>query len=231
LSKDKNTFVKILNISIMAFASFIKLFLPKDKVFYNLFEEVSGTLLEMAKIFEKATLKAESEKADNLLKKLEDLEHKNDDTTHKIFVELGKNFITPFDREDIHSLATALDDVADYMWAAGKRIVMYNIEHDDVVTTEYGHIILKAVKALDKAVHGLRDMKDLQSITDACVVINSVENEGDELLDKAMVNMFSSSIDPKELIKKKDLYEVLEIVTDKCEDASNVIETIIIKYS
>lgn len=215
----------------MSFTSFVKLFMPKDKVFYNLFEQVSATLLEMVNIFSQATEEADSEKADRLLKKLEDLEHKNDDITHKIFIELGRNFITPFDREDIHSLATALDDVADYIWAAGKRISMYNIDHNDAVTKEYAKIISKAVTALNEAVHDLRDMKDLKVITDACVLINSMENEGDELLDGAMVSMFSSSIDPKDLIKKKDLYEVLEIVTDKCEDASNVIETIIIKYS
>lgn len=215
----------------MSFTSFVKLFMPKDKVFYNLFEQVSATLLEMVNIFMQATEQTDGEKADQLLKKLEDLEHKNDEITHKIFIELGRNFITPFDREDIHFLATALDDVADYIWAAGKRISMYNIDHNDTVTKEYARIISKAVTALNEAVHDLRNMKDLKAITDACVLINSMENEGDELLDKAMVNMFSSTIDPIDLIKKKDLYEVLEIVTDKCEDASNVIETIIIKYS
>jgi len=215
----------------MSFTSFVKLFVPKDKVFYNLFEQVSATLLEMAHIFQEATEQTDVEKADSLLKKLEDYEHKNDDITHKIFVELGRNFITPFDREDIHFLATALDDVADYIWAAGKRIAMYNIDHNDVVTKEYARIICKAISALKEAVHDLRDMKDLKAITDACVLINSMENEGDELLDSAMVNMFSSSIDAIDLIKKKDLYEVLEIVTDKCEDAANVIESIIIKYA
>ena len=215
----------------MAFTSFVKLFMPKDKVFYNLFEQVSATLLEMVNIFTQATEETDGEKANQLLKKLEDLEHKNDEITHRIFIELGRNFITPFDREDIHFLATALDDVADYIWAAGKRISMYDLDHNDVVTKAYAQIISKAVTALNGAVHDLRDMKDLKAITNACVLINSMENEGDELLDKAMVDMFSSSIDSTEIIKKKDLYEVLEIVTDKCEDASNVIETIIIKYS
>ena len=215
----------------MSFTSFVKLFMPKDKVFYNLFEDVSATLVEMATLFRQATQQVEVEKADAILKKLEDLEHKNDDHTHKIFIELGRNFITPFDREDIHSLATALDDVADHLWAAAKRIVMYDIDHTDKYTVAFGEVIYKAVKALDSAVHGLRDMKDLKSITEACVLINSTENEADDLLDNSMVEMFSSDIDPKDLIKKKDLYEVLEIVTDKCEDASNVVETIIIKYS
>ena len=215
----------------MAFTSFVKLFMPKDKVFYNLFEQVSATLLEMTKIFEQATNEPDGEKADKLLKSLEDLEHKNDDITHKIFIELGRNFITPFDREDIHNLATALDDVADYIWAAGKRIFMYNIDHNDKITQEYAKVINRAVSALNNAVSDLRDMKDLKNITAACVLINSLENEGDELLDKAMVDMFASDIDHKELVKKKDLYEILEVVTDKCEDASNVIETTIIKYS
>ena len=92
-------------------------------------------------------------------------------------------------------------------------------------------VIMRSIKALNKAVKELRDMKDLRSITESCVLINSLENEGDDLLDKAMVQLFSSAVDPVELIKKKDLYEMLEIVTDKCEDAANVIESIIIKYA
>jgi predicted phosphate transport protein (TIGR00153 family) len=215
----------------MAFTSFVKLFMPKDKIFYTLFEQVSATLLEMANIFTQATSETDVDKADKQLRSLEDFEHKNDDTTHKIFIELGRNFITPFDREDIHSLATALDDIADYIWAAAKRITMYSLDHNDLITQEFARVITRSVTSLNQAVHQLRDMKDLKAIIESCVLINSLENEGDELLDKAMVNMFSSSMNSTEIIKKKDLYEMLEIVTDKCEDASNVIETIIIKYS
>lgn len=215
----------------MAFTSFVKLFMPKDKIFYGLFEQVSTVLIEMAATFKKAVNESEYAKTEQLLNSLEDLEHKNDDTTHQIFIELGRNFITPFDREDIHSLATSLDDVADYIWAASKRITNYTMDNNDLITKEFAEVIERAVHALNKAVQELRDMKDLRSITESCVLINSLENEGDELLDKAMVHLFSSSIDPIELIKKKDLYEMLEIVTDKCEDAANVIETIIIKYS
>jgi predicted phosphate transport protein (TIGR00153 family) len=215
----------------MGLASFVKLFTPKDKVFYGLFEDVANVLSEMATIFTAAIDEQDHNKRDILLKTLEDLEHRNDETTHKIFIELGRNFITPFDREDIHALATSLDDIADFIWAAAKRITNYSIHDGDEITKGFANVITRSIHALNKAVRELRNMKDLRSITESCVLINSLENEGDELLDKAMMHLFSANIDPIELIKKKDLYEMLEIVTDKCEDAANVIESIIIKYS
>src|SRR6185437_894910 len=97
----------------MSFGSIVKLFLPKDRVFYGLFEEVSNVLIEMGEIFMKVTKEKDDEARRKLLKSLEDLEHKNDEITHRIFIELGQNFITPFDREDIHFLTTSLDDIAD----------------------------------------------------------------------------------------------------------------------
>lgn len=215
----------------MGLTSFVKMFMPKDRVFYGLFEEVSTVLTEMASVFSAAINETDENKKAALIKSLEDLEHKNDEITHTIFIELGRNFITPFDREDIHSLATSLDDIADFLWGAAKRITNYSIHDGDQITQEFANVISKSIKALNKAVKELRDMKDLRSITESCVMINSLENEGDELLDTAMLHLFSASIDPIELIKKKDLYEMLEIVTDKCEDAANVIESIIIKYA
>lgn len=209
----------------------MKLFMPKDKVFYGLFEQVTSNLTQMAVTFGKANAETDHVKRIAMLKSLEEIEHKNDEVTHKIFIELGRNFITPFDREDIHTLATSLDDVADYLWGAAKRIANYSIHDNEALTAEFADVIIRSVQALDKAVKELRDMKDLRSITESCVLINSLENEADDVLDKAMAQLFSSNIDPLEIIKKKDLYEMLEIVTDKCEDAANVIETIIIKYA
>lgn len=215
----------------MGFSSFVKLFMPKDKIFYGLFEEVSYNLTQMCEIFSQAMNEADFSKRETLLKSLEEWEHKNDEVTHKIFIELGRNFITPFDREDIHYLATSLDDIADYIWGAAKRMNNYYIADVDETTLAFASIINKAIKSLNNAVMELRDMKDLRAITEACVLINSLENEGDDQLDKGMMVLFSSNINPVELIKKKDLYQMLEIVTDKCEDAANVIESIIIKYA
>jgi predicted phosphate transport protein (TIGR00153 family) len=215
----------------MGLGSFVKLFMPKDRVFYSLFEEVSNNLTHMSDIFYQAVNENDFATREALLKGLEEWEHKNDEVTHRIFIELGRNFITPFDREDIHYLATSLDDIADYIWGAAKRMNNYYISDVDETTLGFGDIINRAVQSLHKAVLQLRDMKDLRSITESCVLINSLENEGDDLLDKGMMVLFSTNINPVELIKKKDLYQMLEIVTDKCEDAANVIESIIIKYA
>lgn len=215
----------------MGIGSFVKIFMPKDRVFYNLFEEVVDNLKKMSELFTQAVNEQDMTKRVKLLKSLEEWEQKNDVVTHKIFVELGSNFITPFDREDIHYLATALDDIADYMWGSAKRMTNYNIDDTDEVITGFATIIGNAVNALHQGIHELRNMRDLRAVTEVCVKINSLENEGDDLLDKAITDLFSSGIEPVEIIKKKDLYQIMELVTDKCEDAANVIESIIIKYA
>ncbi len=216
----------------MALGSFLKIFMPTDKVFYSMFEEVTGNLKQMSEAFMKALAEDNRSERDRLLRSLEDWEHKNDEVTHRIFIQLGQNFITPFDREDIHTLTTSLDDVADYLWGSAKRILNYQIEEIDDTMREFAAIIDKCVGALHRAIHALRDMKDIRAITDACVAINKLENDADDVFDKATVILFSSpNISAVELVKRKDLYQELELVTDKCEDAANVVESIIIKYA
>lgn len=207
------------------------MFLPKDKVFYSLFEEVSSNLVQMGNVFKTALQENDLSKRDDLLRTLESWEHKNDEITHKIFIELGRNFITPFDREDIHYLATSLDDIADYLWGAAKRVVNYQINDEYNTLPAFAEIICKSIAAINTSIAGLRDMKDLRSITAACVQVNSLENDADDLLDSTMLKLFSSNITAVELIKQKDIYQMLETVTDKCEDAANVVESIIVKYS
>ena len=215
----------------MSFDSVLKFFLPKDRIFYSLFEEVSATLVQMGAAFTKALKEEDLSKRDALLRTLEDYEHKNDEITHRIFIELGQNFITPFDREDIHYLATSLDDIADYIWGAAKRVVNYQINDEYNTLPAFAEIISKSIAAINISVYALRDMKDLRAITAACVLVNSLENDADDLLDSTLLKLFSSPISPVELIKQKDINQMLETVTDKCEDAANVIESIIIKYS
>lgn len=214
-----------------AIDSFLKIFLPKDRIFYTLFEEVASTLVLMGDTFKSALQEKDLSKRDQMLKKLEELEHKNDEITHQIFIELGRNFITPFDREDIHYLATSLDDIADYIWGAAKRIVNYQIDDRHNTSMAFAEIILKSINAINTSVHGLRGMKNLRDITASCVIVNSLENDADDLLDATMMRLFNSGVDPVELIKQKDIFQMLEIVTDKCEDAANVVESIIIKYA
>jgi hypothetical protein len=214
-----------------AIDSFLKIFLPKDKVFYSLFEEVSNTLVQMGDTFRNALHEKDLAKRDAMLKTLEEFEHRNDEITHRIFIELGSNFITPFDREDIHYLATSLDDIADYIWGAAKRVVNYQIDDRYNTLQAFADIISKSIAAINTSVHGLRGMKNLRDITASCVIVNSLENDADDLLDATMMKLFNSGIDPIELIKQKDIFQMLEIVTDKCEDAANVVESIIIKYA
>jgi predicted phosphate transport protein (TIGR00153 family) len=209
----------------------MKIFQPKDRVFYTLFEEVVDTVTEMADMLKRLIIETERDKRFAILSEIENAEHKNDDTTHRIYTELGRTFITPFDREDIHFLATALDDVADYIYASGKRMAFYNIANDDEGIIKLANLIGFGVRELKIAVTGLRNMRDLQAMTTALVKINSIENQADDIYDLSIERLFDLEQDVKLLIKKREVYHALETATDKCEDAGNAIETIIIKYS
>lgn len=211
--------------------SFMKLFLPKDKIFYKLFEEVSVTSLEMAKLLKKMVNEPSFEERDKLLSQIEDLEHKNDDVTHKIFTELSRNFITPFDREDIHYLASAMDDVADYIFASAKKINFYRVDPSHESFSKMAELIVQGCDSIMKAVIELKDMKNMRQITDALVKVNSIENQADDIFDLSIERLFATEADAKEVIKKREIYQVMEIATDKCEDAANVIESIIVKYA
>jgi len=184
----------------MGLNNFIKAFLPKDKVFYSLFEQVVDNLQKMGDTFRTAIEEPDYTKRLALLKSLEDGEHINDEFTHQIFIELGQNFITPFDREDIHQLAMGLDDVADYILASSKKIILYNVEEIDDFMKQMVVLIQNGINALKIAVKELRDMKRLREITQACVAINSVENQADDLLDKGISRLFSENIPAIELI-------------------------------
>ncbi len=214
-----------------AFNSIMKLFLPKDRIFYSLFEEVSVTVVEMGQLLKKLLNEPSFEEREKIISQIEDLEHKNDDLTHKIFTELSRNFITPFDREDIHYLASALDDIADYIFASAKKINFYRVDPMQGNFRKMGELIALGADNIKNAISELRDMKNMRKITDALVRINSIENQADDEFDTAILNLFATETDAKEIIKKREIFTVMEIATDKCEDAANVIESIIVKYA
>jgi hypothetical protein len=215
----------------MAFNTILKIFLPKDRIFYQLFENVVEVLVKMGAKLKDVVSESDFEQRAKLIKEVEDMEHINDDYTHQIFTELGKNFITPFDREDIHYLASSLDDIADYIYASAKKINFYNVDPNDIGIQKMADLIANGCIQVHKAVTELRNMKDMRKITDALVAINSIENQGDDIFDMSIERLFATEPDAKEVIKKREIYQVMEIVTDKCEDAANVIESIIIKYA
>jgi predicted phosphate transport protein (TIGR00153 family) len=211
--------------------SIMKFFLPKDRIFYSLFEQVGETVNQMGKLLKQMVNETDYDKRSSILSQLENMEHKNDDHTHNIFTELGRNFITPFDREDIHYLASALDDIADYIFSSAKKINFYRVNPNDIGIQKMAELIEQATGEIKIAVHGLRDMKSLRQMTEAMVKINSLENQADDVYDLSIDRLFQTENDLKELIKKREIFHVMETVTDKCEDAANVIETIIVKYS
>ncbi len=213
-------------------AGILSYFLPKDKVFYSLFEQASDNLEKIAKNLLQVVHEPDFNKRGVIIKEMEDIEHQNDDITHKIFIELGRNFITPFDREDIHSLASALDDIADCIYAAGKKINFYKIDPiSDQGIQKMAEAISGAVKAVKAAVTELRNLKNTQKIIECVIKINSIENNADDIFDMSIERLFESDVDAKELIKRREIYQVMEVATDKCEDAGNVIESIVVKYA
>jgi uncharacterized protein len=215
----------------MGFNSILKIFLPKDRVFFQLFENVAEELVKMGEKLKEVVAEPDFDKRAQLIQEIEDMEHVNDDFTHNIFTELGKNFITPFDREDIHYLASALDDIADYIYASAKKINFYRVNPNDIGMQKMADLIAVGCVQVHKAVTELRNMKNMRQITDALVAINSVENQADDIFDMSIERLFATEPDAKEVIKKREIYQVMEIVTDKCEDAANVIESIIVKYA
>jgi uncharacterized protein len=215
----------------MGISNIMKFFMPKDRIFYSLFEEVAGTVAQMGKLMKEIVAEPDYDKRAALISKMEDLEHVNDDSTHKIFTELSRNFITPFDREDIHYLASALDDICDYIYASAKKINFYKVNPNDVGIQKLADLIEQGCEHVKNAVIELRNMKDMRKITDALVKVNSIENQADDVFDMSIDRLFETEPDAKAVIKKREIYQVMEVVTDKCEDAGNVIESIIIKYA
>jgi uncharacterized protein len=215
----------------MGFNSILKVFLPKDRVFFQLFESVAEELVKMGEKLKEVVNEPDFDKRGQLIQEIIDMEHVNDDYTHNIFTELGKNFITPFDREDIHHLASALDDIADYIYASAKKINFYRVNPNDIGIKKMTDLIAEGCVQVHKAVTELRNMKNMRQITDALVAINSIENQSDDVYDMSIERLFATEPDAKEVIKKREIYQILETVTDKCEDAANVIESIIVKYA
>jgi hypothetical protein len=156
------------------------------------------------------------------------IERSGDEMTHAILTKLNQTFITPFDREDIHRLASSLDDVLDFINAAGARIIMYRITNPPPEALDLSRLILQQAQELHRALPLLRKNGDILT---HCVEINRIENEADVVSRAAIGRLFDEEKDPINLIKIKELIEFLEMATDKAEDVANVLETVILKNS
>ncbi len=214
----------------MSLNSIFQYFVPKDKkVFFPLFEQSANNVVVMATILVELVNSSNPAHREELFKQIDKLENKGDEITHKVYLELGKNFITPFDREDIHALASAIDDVADYIQGAANRMNLYKIDDYNDHIRKLSELTLQCSTDLEKAVRELKDLKNVRHIADSCIRINSVENQADYVFDRAVADLFLYEKDAIRLIKYKDIYSALETATDMCEDAANVMESILVK--
>jgi predicted phosphate transport protein (TIGR00153 family) len=208
----------------------IQVLLPHDEKFYTFFEESAHNLVLAAELLPKvfrATIQAEREAA---VGQMHELEHQGDSVTHKIYAELNATFVTPFDREDIHLLASALDDVMDFIDGSSARFVLYKVKECPPAMMNLVAIIDTSVRELRKGVSLLRDFRKSEELQSILKRVNEYENDADTIFEDAIAELFEHEKDPIQIIKLKEIYVSLETATDKCEDAANVMESLLIKH-
>jgi hypothetical protein len=198
--------------------------IPRETKFFDLFSEMANNVTDGARQLHSLFLHY-----DNVLSAVQGIkgtEHKGDDIAHAVFVKLNSSFITPFDREDIHLLASSMDDVLDFINAAADRLTTYKITQPPAAAAQLSAVILRQAEELAKAV-ALIEKGD--ALLGHCVEVNRLENEADGIARAAIGLLFETERDPIQLIKHKELIEVLEQATDKAEDVANVLETVVLK--
>jgi predicted phosphate transport protein (TIGR00153 family) len=200
---------------------------PREVRFFDLFEQQSQHIIKAGQLlhdlvhhFAEARAKAHA---------IKEVEHQGDLVTHEIVKRLNTTFITPLDREDIHALGTRLDDVLDYIEAAAERLVVYRIKEPTSASRAMAEVIVQMTFSMDRAIKCLRTMDP--GFHEHAVEVNRLENSADNLLRDSLAALFEEQADPIEVIKWKEIYETMEIVTDRCEDVVNVIEGIILKMA
>jgi hypothetical protein len=203
-------------------------FFRKTPQFFELFDKAANNILRGAKLLE--DFFSEENGLEKKLKTIEDCEHAGDEITHATMEMLNKTFITPIDREDIHDLITKMDDILDLIYGTANRVVLYKVPPAGQDMKKVVEILVRAADEVAKAVLRLRDMaKKPEMILAQCIEINRLENEADEALRRAISNLFEREKDPIRIIKEKEILEMLESATDRCEDVANTLEGIVLK--
>lgn len=204
------------------------LIVPQDKIFFELFEEQAATVCKAADML--IDIFSDYTNIEEKYRLMKEIEHQGDAIAHRAYDELNRTFITPFEPEEISRLVTALDDVIDYIDDGARMLLIYEVKKTDQFMIEFAKCIRQAADEIKTGISGLRTLKDTETIKGCCIEINRLENVGDEILSTAIRNLFKSN-DPVEIIKLKDIYEHLEIATDKCEDVSDVFSAILIRHT
>lgn len=201
--------------------------IPKDKSFFDLFERAAanlrlgtGAMAELLDHFERVPEK---------IAKIKEYEHQGDEITHRAIEKLNKTFLTPIDREDIHELICRLDDILDLTDGAANRILLYKIAAPTAPARALAAILVKSAEIVENAMKGLRDIKKSDHLIKLCIDLHTQENEADRVEQQALAALFDGNLSPYDVIKWKDIYEIMEAATDRCEDVANVVESIVLK--
>lgn len=198
--------------------------LPREHSFFVKFNEVTANIGEAARCL--SELFHDYRDIETRAQAIKELEHQGDDLTHAIITQLNQTFVTPLDREDIHALTTKLDDILDLIDAAAGRLVTYGADELRPGAKELADILVRAVTEIQA---GVSKLQHPDGVVQHCIEINSLENEGDTTVRAAVARLFREEKDPVELIKWKEILEVLEIAIDKCEDVANIMESVVLK--
>ncbi|MFA5162823.1 MAG: DUF47 family protein [Elusimicrobiales bacterium] len=202
--------------------------IPKEEQFFDLFDEQAANLVRAAQCLSEAARGGGN--CDAVIKKIREIEHEADTVAHEITNMLNRTFITPFDREDILSLANKLDDVVDRMHALVTRLMLYKVSLPDNDLLLFADILEQCAGTIVKAVGALRDSSRNSRIMDYCIELNRLENMGDVLREQVIGRLFENARDAVDIIKRKEIYEIAENAIDECEHAAKLVESIVVKH-
>lgn len=201
--------------------------LPKDTVFFDLFEQLVQHMVSAAEHLRKLTRSFPDVQAELALIRHE--EHEADQLAHKALDRLDRTFITPFDREDIHQLVGELDDIVDFIDALAKRIPLYHFKEMQQAFINQCDVLVQATVVVSEAVHRLRKARKLSELSDRLIEIHRLESVGDDNNHAAVSELYKGSIDALEVMKWKEFYDMIESAIDGCEDVGNTLERIVLK--
>lgn len=205
--------------------------LPKDDYFYVLLEESAANVAKGGEALKKlGSCKTQEDRVKSAAV-IKEIEHQGDAITHKIFNALNSTFVTPIDREDIHLLASVLDDILDHIDGAAARFALYKVSEVPPMMEKLIALLSESIMEVEKGIHRLRNLNDYHTMQEILKRVNDYENEADAVFDAAVAELFETEKDPIKLIKLKEMYVGLETATDKCEDAANVLEGLLIKHN
>jgi len=215
----------------MSVNKFLQFLVPKDTKFFPLFHRHAKILVEMASTLHEAVNIKEVSERDSYFEKLGKLEEKSEEITRTINFELSKNFLTPFDREDIYSLSSKMNEVTDFIDASASRMKLYQVEKVKKSIRKITESNLEACQNIQKAIVSLEKFRDLKTVLKCCERINKLENNVDNIYDKEIYQIFDQYENVKEIIKYKEVFSALETTTDKCKYVADVLESISVKHS